>query len=426
MFGANKNKFAQPISGSYVINDPIAETFLSLDGVYAGYLGELRLVIEPNLDYIVENFYKQITRVPEVDAFIRRHSTVERLKVTMRGFIKTLYQTNVTLKYLEDMRRVGAIHNKIKLPAEWFILAVGALKHSVTPFIVATYGSDPKHLLKVLQSFDQLIQLVQAEVNQSFIEAYALEVDKKAELELLMAEQSALVAKVQDASQTLAATAEETTASTSQMAFAAKQIKSASDAAKKEADHARVTATEGERATQDTLNQMAAMVESNQVAQIKVASLEATSKSVANIVETITGIADQTNLLALNAAIEAARAGEAGRGFAVVAEEVRKLAEQSRNAANEIVDLIRENNESTSEVVAGMALQASTMEKVGVAVKEMSARMGQIAESISNSYRQVENINLSVTGLAETSQEIEKASDEVANSATNLSAMVVK
>ena len=64
-----------------------------------------------------------------------------------------------------------------------------------------------------------------------------------------------------------------------------------------------------------------------------IGALAAKSEQIGGIVETITGIADQTNLLALNAAIEAARAGEQGRGFAVVAEEVRKLAEESQQAA---------------------------------------------------------------------------------------------
>ena len=78
------------------------------------------------------------------------------------------------------------------------------------------------------------------------------------------------------------------------------------------------------------------------------------SKQIGEIVEVITGIADQTNLLALNAAIEAARAGEQGRGFAVVAEEVRKLAEESQEAARKIGKIVSNIQVETHKAVVTM------------------------------------------------------------------------
>ncbi len=85
-----------------------------------------------------------------------------------------------------------------------------------------------------------------------------------------------------------------------------------------------------------------------------VAQLGMRSKEIGQIIDTISQIASQTNLLALNAAIEAARAGEQGRGFAVVAEEVRKLAEQSQDAAKQIAGLIGMIQTDTDRAVAVM------------------------------------------------------------------------
>jgi len=104
----------------------------------------------------------------------------------------------------------------------------------------------------------------------------------------------------------------------------------------------------------------------------KMASIDASSRKIADIITVIDGIAFQTNILALNAAVEAARAGEQGRGFAVVAGEVRNLAQRSATAAREIKALI---GESVSEVEAGSALvrqAGATMEQVVDSVHQVS------------------------------------------------------
>ena len=121
------------------------------------------------------------------------------------------------------------------------------------------------------------------------------------------------------------------------------------------------------------------------------ASWPASRSRSARIVETITGIADQTNLLALNAAIEAARAGEQGRGFAVVAEEVRKLAEESQNAAGEISwpdrdDPVRDGAASSTVVEDG-AQRTDDGAAIVEQTREAFLRIGAAVEDVQRPHR---------------------------------------
>ena len=103
-------------------------------------------------------------------------------------------------------------------------------------------------------------------------------------------------------------------------------------------------------------------------------SSRASREQIGGIVETITGIAGQTNLLALNAAIEAARAGEQGRGFAVVAEEVRKLAEESQRAAEQIATLSSEIQSETGRTVDRRRRRRRASTEEGAVVVDQTRR----------------------------------------------------
>ena len=139
-----------------------------------------------------------------------------------------------------------------------------------------------------------------------------------------------------------------------------------------------------------------------------ISQLNQYSQRIGVVGTTITSLADQTNLLALNAAIEAARAGEAGRGFAVVADEVRKLAEQSQQGAREVAELVERILQGTSEAVSSMGKSLHDVEE-GVAIAHVA---GEALEKIMTATKSsVDDIRLIIEA---TEQEAEKAEDVVA------------
>jgi len=137
------------------------------------------------------------------------------------------------------------------------------------------------------------------------------------------------------------------------------------------------------------------------------------SQQIGAIVETISSIADQTNLLALNAAIEAARAGEAGRGFSVVAEEVRKLAEQSQVATEEIKERISTIQQDTNAAVNAMEQGTIEVERGTQAVREVGEQFGEILSMVGSIEEQIQDINVSVQTVSKGTTNIVSAVDEI-------------
>ncbi|MDR1875566.1 MAG: methyl-accepting chemotaxis protein [Synergistaceae bacterium] len=158
----------------------------------------------------------------------------------------------------------------------------------------------------------------------------------------------------------------------------------------------------------EAIGEMGTVNFKTQESEQKIADLVESVNQISSFVTVITSIADQTNLLALNAAIEAASAGEAGRGVAVVAEEVRKLAEESGRAAQNVETLIAALQKGAKDSIA-----VST-ESVGI-VKTTLVRAEQAQKSLNEALSEMGRANDSVQSIAAVAQEQAASSREIAS-----------
>lgn len=195
------------------------------------------------------------------------------------------------------------------------------------------------------------------------------------------------------------------------------QLSVSADTVKGQSEEATGKAEGGNKIIEKVVAQMGNIENSVGISAQVVGSLGERSKEIGQIVDTISSIAGQTNLLALNAAIEAARAGEQGKGFAVVAEEVRKLAEQSQEAAKSIAGLIAKIQEDTQNAVLAMQNGTREVQAGGEVAAEAGSAFKEIAQMIGTVNEQVGMAQGAIGSIVEKSGRIGSAVEEIEHTA---------
>jgi methyl-accepting chemotaxis protein len=247
---------------------------------------------------------------------------------------------------------------------------------------------------------------------------------------------SRIVGQIKDVSSTVASSSEEVSATTAQITSGiddqAKQIDqsaaaitevsqsivevarnaaNASDAAKESVN----IAGEGKTVVEKTVTSMLNIAENVEKSSQTIGELGESSKQIGAIINVINDIAGQTNLLALNAAIEAARAGEQGRGFAVVADEVRKLAEKTAKATDEITEMIKKIQRETELSVKSMMQNKEEAEEGVTMANHAKESLDKIVHASETCLQMVHSIAAATEEQSSAIEQVSSTMEKVAN-----------
>ncbi|MGZ7441834.1 methyl-accepting chemotaxis protein [Paenibacillus sp. TH7-28] len=336
-----------------------------------------------------------------LDATFIDEKRAEILQICI-GITALVIVVGLLVAYFVSRRITKSIKNLVavteKMAGGDFRQTIEASGHDEVAQLAASFRTMTNQLKEM---FAKVLDTSQTVVNGS--EHLSRSVDTFGDL---ISHSNAATREIESGSLTIATAAAENARAMEEISQGIQYIASSSAEVTERIGQATEEAGAGNELAQTAVEQMQHVEEAAGRTLEHIRILNERSESIATVVGTITEITKQINILALNAAIEASRAGEHGKGFAVVAEEVRKLAEQSREAMDEIGEYLLSIREEAENSVSAMQHANEEIVSGTDRVKQAGRAFGQLTELI-------QNINLTIQSVSSSTQQVSAGTEEV-------------
>ncbi|NOU98090.1 hypothetical protein GC093_33395 [Paenibacillus sp. LMG 31456] len=371
-------------------------------------------VIVSNIDEIIDAFYATILEVTDLKEMITKHSTLDRLKGTLKAHIIEMFSGSINDAYIQKRLQIAEVHQRIGLEPKWYI---GSFQNLQSTFlnIIYRYTLDGQQSLIYGRAITKLLNLEQ----QLVIEAYDKKnVEQKERYNKQVREE--VKHNIGLVSQELAALTEQTNASTQQLIASSFQVNESFLHSANMAQSSRVLALTGSEKVNELECRIASIHNRSLLMGDSVKQLIESSEQIITIVRIVQNISGQTKILSLNASIEAARSGQHGAGFAVVAGEMRKLSEDSSKALKQINEFMEQSSTHTHEVVK-LIEEVKHQVSLGQLESEQTRGMfNQILLSLESSLSEINTVETELEALVKVIEEVGSATLKVASSAEDL------
>ncbi|MGG3450836.1 globin-coupled sensor protein [Domibacillus aminovorans] len=371
-------------------------------------------LVREQIDEIVSVFYDKVLAVPSLRQIIEERSTIERLKQTLRTYIIEMFDGEIDEASIQKRMKVAQMHFKIGLEPKWYMGTFQQVQEVIIRLInreLPVNDMQEKVMLTVSKLINFEMQIVLEEYERENVKL------RESQYEIVKTE---LKSKISSISEDLANLTVETTTSVKQVDVHAGRMRESIHLNVESVRRIQSDATEGNEMVQQLKSQMKFITGGTEQMGEIIGQLKSSSDQIINIITMVKQIAEQTNLLALNASIEAARAGEHGNGFAVVAQEVRKLAEQSKQSVEQITSLVHMSTALTNQAVdtifdvkqsVVLGLEGST---------ETQTKFREILHSIEENDRHINRVEEDVMELVQVIKAIGNDTKNVAATAESL------